>query len=67
MGRLARRIRAHWRKRHRKREAVRTLMVKAEQKSQLTDLALVDLVAAVPQAAKAVLVDDKEADEITIK
>ena len=42
-------------------------MVKAEQKSQLTDLALVDLVAAVPQAAKAVLVADKKADEITIK
>ena len=37
-------------------------MVKAEQKSQLTDLALVDLVAAVPQAAKAVLVDDEKAD-----
>ena len=42
-------------------------MVKAEQKSQQTDLALVDLVAAVPQAVKAVLVDDKKADEIIIK
>jgi hypothetical protein len=42
-------------------------MVKAEQKSQQTDLALVDLVAAVPQAAKAVLVDDKKASKITMK
>ena len=42
-------------------------MVKAEQKSQQTDLALVDLVVVVPQAAKAVLVDDKKADEITMK